>query len=77
MEYESKVLTEKQNLNLPELFTVAEVCDYLKITKPTLRTYVRQGLLCAYRLGPARIRFKREDVLGLLKLEKQESQGLG
>lgn len=45
-----------------------EACDYLGgITDRTLRRYVAEGKLPAYRLGPRLLRFRRSDLDALLR----------
>ncbi len=48
-----------------ELLTVKEVADLLLVHTSTIHIMVREGRLKAYRIGKS-LRFKREDVLGLL-----------
>lgn len=36
---------------MPEILTVQEVCDYLRIAKPTLYRYVRSGDLPGFKMG--------------------------
>lgn len=61
--------------NLPELLTVAEVAEALRISDETVHRWVRQGRLPAIRLpgGPLERsglkRFRREDVEALLNGE--------
>jgi len=43
-----------------------EVCSLLKISKPTLRSYVTRCVIPAYKIE-GRVLFKREEVLNALK----------
>ena len=36
---------------MSEILTVQEVCDYLRIAKPTLYRYVRSGDLPGFKMG--------------------------
>ena len=36
---------------MSEILTVQEVCEYLRITKPTLYRYVRRGDLPGFKMG--------------------------
>lgn len=36
---------------MPDILTVQEVCDYLRIAKPTLYRYVRAGELPGFKMG--------------------------
>jgi len=50
-----------------ELFSVQEAAEFLGISESTIRRYVSDGRLLAYRLGDERlIRIKRQDLDKLL-----------
>ncbi|MBI4505056.1 MAG: helix-turn-helix domain-containing protein [Chloroflexi bacterium] len=49
-----------------ELLTVAEAAELLKVSAVTLRRWLRQGRLPAYRLGPRQVRVRRGDLAALL-----------
>lgn len=53
----------------PELLTIEQVADYYQTSKDTVRRWIREGILPAYRIGSGRgaIRVKREDMLAILK----------
>lgn len=51
---------------MTQLLTPKTVCDNLGITDKTLRRYVAEGRLPAYRMGGRLLRFKAEDVDALL-----------
>jgi len=52
---------------LKELFTVQEAAEYLAVSGATIRRYISDGRLPAYRLGNERlIRIKRQDLERLL-----------
>ena len=57
------------------MLTTNEVAQLLHIHPNTVRQWAGKGLLTAYRLGTrGDRRFKREDVVTLLKLDGQKSQ---
>lgn len=50
-----------------ELFSVQEAAEFLRVSETTVRRYISDGRLPAYRLGDERlIRIKRQDLAGLL-----------
>ena len=49
------------------LCTPREACDYLKITDRTMRRYVSEGKIRAYRIGTKHIRLRVADVEALLE----------
>ena len=50
-----------------ELFSVQEAAEFLGVSESTIRRYVSDGRLLAYRLGDERlIRIKRQDLDKLL-----------
>lgn len=52
---------------LKELFSVQEVAEFLAVSEGTIRRYISDGRLPAYRLGNERlIRIKRQDLERLL-----------
>lgn len=51
-----------------ELFTVDQAAEFLGVHHQTLRGYIKNGKLSAYRLaGEKVLRIKREDLMGLLE----------
>ncbi|MBL7141306.1 MAG: helix-turn-helix domain-containing protein [Planctomycetes bacterium] len=44
------------------LYSTATLCDLMGIDRSTLRGWVREGLLPAYRLGERTVRFRQQDV---------------
>lgn len=54
---------------LPELLTIEQVAEYYQTSKDTVRRWIREGVLPAYRIGSGRgaIRVKRDDMLSILK----------
>ncbi len=49
-----------------ELITIAEAARLLKVSAITIRRWLKQGRLQAYRLGPRHIRIYRADLNGVL-----------
>lgn len=50
------------------LLTQAEAADYLGVTTRTVRQYVADGVLPAYRLGSKHLRYDQAEVDALLRL---------
>jgi excisionase family DNA binding protein len=58
--------TEPEDIRY-DLKSAKEAADYLRISEATVWRYVDQDIIPAYRLGPKRVWFKREDLDRLLK----------
>ena len=57
----------KTDEKIPELLTMKETCDLLKVHANTLRQWDKKGILKAVRFGARRDRrYKKEDVIALL-----------
>jgi len=57
----------KINEKIPELLTMKETCDLLKVHANTLRQWDKNGVLKAVHFGTRKDRkYKKEDVLKLL-----------
>ena len=57
----------KTDEKIPELLTMKETCELLKVHANTLRQWDKKGILKAVRFGARRDRrYKKEDVLALL-----------
>ncbi len=55
------------NQEMPELLTLKEACDFLKVHPDTLRAWDAKGILPAIRIGTKRVRrYKKEDIMLLL-----------
>lgn len=53
---------------MPELLTLQEVCELLKVHPNTLRQWDKKGILKAVRFGERRDRrYKKEDVMQLIE----------
>lgn len=54
-------------------FTIAEACEYVRFSKPTLYAHMKSGRLPYYRAGDTnQRRFKREDLDALMVRGKPE-----
>ena len=49
------------------LLKSSEVKRLLKITAPTLHIWINNGILKSYRIGEKTIRFKKSEILEILK----------
>ena len=51
-----------------ELLTVEQAANYLQLSQSSIRSYIRQGKLLAYRIaGKRKVLIKREELLTLLE----------
>jgi len=51
-----------------ELLTVEQAANYLQMSQSSIRSYIRQGKLLAYRIaGKRKVLIKREELLKLLE----------
>lgn len=58
----------KTNNKLPELLSLRETCEMLKVHPNTLRLWDKKGILKAVRFGTRGDRkYKKQDILGLIK----------
>lgn len=65
MQHESD---KKPEQGLPELLTLQEACDILKVHPNTLRQWDENGLLPAIRIGTKRVRrYRKEDIIKFLQ----------
>lgn len=56
---------------IPELLTLKEACEILKVHPNTLRQWDEKGILKAVRFGPRRDRrYKKTDIIKLLETNK-------
>ena len=49
------------------LLTRAEVCDLLRISRPTLDRWVTSGRLQRLHIGPRTVRYSTDEVLALIE----------
>ncbi|HOX30538.1 MAG TPA: helix-turn-helix domain-containing protein [Candidatus Paceibacterota bacterium] len=60
-----------QNQKMPELLTLQEACDLLKVHPNTLRKWDAQGVLPAIRIGTKRVRrYRKDDLIKFLQSGK-------
>jgi excisionase family DNA binding protein len=57
---------KKKNNDKPEILTIKEACDYLKVTRPTLHKLCEDGFLPKKKIGDS-VRFYLKDILELLE----------
>jgi excisionase family DNA binding protein len=55
-----------------EYVSRAQAAELLGITTRTLSRYVRQGTITAYRIPGGQLRFRRVEVLGLIRAVDEE-----
>ena len=66
----SMTMKEKNKQNIPELLTLKEACELLKVHPNTLRMWDRKKTFLAIRIGVKRVyRYRKQDILKLLKLK--------
>ncbi|GMV37749.1 MAG: hypothetical protein AMXMBFR61_22570 [Fimbriimonadales bacterium] len=55
------------NMEQDEFLTVAQAAQFLQLSQSSIRSYIRQGALSAYRVaGRRRVLIPRRELLGLL-----------
>jgi putative resolvase len=61
-------MSEGQKDELPELLTLAEACELLRVHPNTLRNWDKQGLLKATRIGARGLRrYSKEDLMKFME----------
>ena len=56
-----------KDTKIPELITLREACEILKVHPNTLRNWDKKGLLIAVRIGEKRARrYKKVDIMNLI-----------
>ncbi len=59
---------KKPEQQVPELLTLTEACEMLKVHPNTLRQWDKNGILPAIRIGTKRVRrYKKEDIISFLQ----------
>ena len=57
----------QNKIKFPELITLREAADILKVHPNTLRLWDKKGILVAIRIGQKKIRkYRKEDILKLI-----------
>jgi excisionase family DNA binding protein len=65
---------ENGDEEIPELITLEEACEALKVHPNTLRQWDAKGILPAIRIGEKRMRrYRKEDILNFI--EKNKNKG--
>ena len=60
--------TSRDKHKIPELITLKETCELLKVHPNTLRAWDKKGILRAIRIGVKQVyRYRKQDILKLLK----------
>ncbi len=62
---------KKEDENPDKLMNITEVCDFLKISKPTLHNYLNSGKLISYGVGQKRY-FRYSEVLNALEKQNRK-----
>ena len=66
-------MTNDNKGRIPELITLKEACEILKVHPNTLRAWDNKGILKAVRIGVKRIRrYKKEDIEKFISSNKKE-----
>jgi excisionase family DNA binding protein len=53
-------------LSAEDYLTVVQAADLLQVNPSTIRRWIREGMLPAYRIGQRRVALKRSDVASLI-----------
>lgn len=62
---------QKKKLEIPELLTLHEACETLKVHPNTLRKWDNKGILPAIRIGTKKTRrYRKEDIVSFLNDNK-------
>lgn len=62
-----------KEVKIPELITLKEACEILKVHPNTLRQWDEKGILKAVRFGQRRDRrYRKEDILRLINKKRYE-----
>ena len=57
---------------IPELITLSEACEILKVHPNTLRAWDNKGILKAVRIGVKKVRrYKKEDIENFINKSKK------
>ena len=65
----------KMDAEQRELLTVEQAANYLQLSQSSIRSYIRQGKLKAFRVaGKRKVLIHREDLLKLLEPAREEEE---
>lgn len=57
-----------------ELLTVEQAADYLQVSQSSIRSYIRQGMLKAYRIaGKRKVLIPRTELMSLLEPARNDT----
>ncbi|HET6456414.1 MAG TPA: helix-turn-helix domain-containing protein [Armatimonadota bacterium] len=60
-------------LDLSDLFTIEQAAQYLKVSQSSIRSYIRQGKMNAYRVaGKRKVLIPKPELLRLLEPARPE-----
>ncbi len=60
--------------NVPDLFTVRQAAEYLQLSESSIRSYIKQGRLDAYRIaGIRKVLIPRDELMKLLEPARQQN----
>ena len=66
-------VNETMDSETRELLTVEQAANYLQLSQSSIRSYIRQGKLKAFRVaGKRKVLIHREDLLKLLEPAREE-----
>lgn len=64
--------TTNMSEEIPELLTLKQACEILKVHPNTLRAWDKKRILIAVRIGEKRIRrYRKEDILKFVTIRKK------
>ena len=67
------IITNNNKGNSPELMTIKQACQFLKISKPTFYSLVRKKKMGIHKIGRSS-RILKSDILNLLKINEEKDE---
>lgn len=67
-------LSKNHKKNIKLFLTNEEVCELLKITTPTLYSYINKGFLDQIKLSDSVVRYDFDDVIDFIESRKLKAQ---
>jgi excisionase family DNA binding protein len=68
----SRKTAKKPEQEMPELLTLTEACEMLKVHPNTLRQWDKNGVLPAIRIGTKRVRrYRKQDIMKFISQKKR------